>query len=443
MTTCIGVELRRDNLWALFDKYPIFAIEYKLQRKFVVYSLLACLANATVDSLDTVGYLSLTRPDEIHYWHVSLLFGFKELFGLSDILVKLARVTMQLMFIASEVFRFYRVTIITFAALCVASHLQTLQELLIESELEESRSSFDAADYRKFATNLTTDADDDRTLELSLSTKSSGHFVGNTFLERRDNIEMLSVSLVPQTFNYPKFNEAHRSFPRSSFVGESSHKLWPDDKNAVSTYVDDGASRDKIERPSDQSAPFLELKSLHELEWHLKDIDNFIIHLDYEEPILVCVMILLIIFLFVQTAITMTDVYLTGYYLEACWQLVWLAVRFLTLLSVFKSCDLVQLNARNLLLLFEQIYLQKCYTKQSSIRTMFKGVDSDHGPRMSSLKRIIETLNGIKFNCDTLLDINLGTLTRLLLYTVGFMFIVIQYGKLYRLVPISMLRHQV
>lgn len=475
--------MRRDNLWFLFDKHAIFGIELRLQAKFVIYSMLACFANATIDSLDTIGYLSVTQPHELHYWHALLLYGFKDLFGWPESLVVFCRVVSQLIFIAGEVFRFYRVTIITYAALCVASHLKILKKLIIQSELQESDQmqqqidlhNFDDLSAHTISSYVISQSGSVRLQSLSASPSSSLGTLNCSTPTSNANLanNRRAVSIVRprfvvtpplesddgRAFEYPANCATNRRSTLCSLYSLETSLAPPfvrmmqlleedqdldKNKQLIKSYVNclsktDGHSvNNETMTINEGNSPKLELNSLQAIESHLKEIDSFISHLDYEEPILVCVMILLIMFLFVQTAFAMTDFYMAGNRKQASLQLICLLIRFFTLLSVFKSCDLVQTSGRKLLVLFERIYLQKYYGKRISKQDVYstrindaaeENEIDDYGCTMSSLKRIIKILDGIKFNCDTLLNIDLGTLIRLLLYTIAFMFIVIQYGE--------------
>lgn len=166
------------------------------------------------------------------------------------------------------------------------------------------------------------------------------------------------------------------------------------------------------------TTPVCTIRSLRQFELHLTKLDFFVGDMDRCAGSLVFAMCILSLVQFIYSIFFLIDFWRS--YTNLLLGVLYCLSRLSTPFLLFMSGNSMEREARKLLAELEVIYLQ-----DSTQCLIYK----QYGSTMASLSRVIKLLNSIKFSCDNLMNINLGTMKKFIFYTVTSMFIVVQYGK--------------
>lgn len=163
----------------------------------------------------------------------------------------------------------------------------------------------------------------------------------------------------------------------------------------------------------------VEMRNLRQLECHLTKLHYFISDMDQASASLAYGMISLSLFQFFYSVFILINFWSTNL-LIAFKEIVDCLFQLVGPFVLFEIGDLMESEAKRLLVTLEVMYLQNPSKEL---------IQKHYGRTMSSLMRVFRVLNRMKYNCDNLMAINLGTMKKFIFYTLTFIFIVVQYGK--------------
>lgn len=159
------------------------------------------------------------------------------------------------------------------------------------------------------------------------------------------------------------------------------------------------------------------ITNVYQLERHITQLDLFVSNIDSDAPSAVISILLLNLLAFISTFFYVKDSPKN----VAILAFIFLLSRLMPMVALCKSGSAVINESKGLIGVLEVIYLQ-----DPTQCLLYKHV----GCTQLSLERIFKSLNSIKFSCGGLMDVDYGTLTRLMFYMATAILIVIQYDAI-------------
>lgn len=165
--------------------------------------------------------------------------------------------------------------------------------------------------------------------------------------------------------------------------------------------------------------PRIHIGDIHELEQHLTKLSLLTGDIDRSSAAFAFAMISLSLFQLFYSLFLLVKFWSTSGWLVLRSALE-CASRVVSPFVLFWVSDSMEREASALVATLEVMYLQ------NSTKGL---IQKNYGATMSSLMRVFRVLRNIRYSCDNFLGINLGTMKRLIFYSLTIMFIVVQYGK--------------
>lgn len=386
----VATKLWRQTEWSIYDKYRIFSLSDATQFKVAVLAMLVSVPDALIDQYEGKMYLRLVPPN--HYIIVRLVNDPTSLLGSHVILTKLVMVCSFIVVLVGQSVRHAPLLNVIYAASCVQRHLKVINSQVIMGQQP-------------------------RRCEQPAPERQALRSVATVEMPSHDSAKVDSVS---RSMRHPELN-----YLGFGSRGRNTSGREPGSASSALTSTDELVSAKQQQQQGKHSSgnnSVCCITNLRDLELHLIKLDFFVCDLDQGAAALVFAMCLLSLSKFIYSIFFLLEFWTErsraggNLLLGILYCLSRLTIPFF----LFASGNAMENEAKRLLAELEVIYLQ-----QSTQCLIYKQYSSTIG----SLSRVIKILGSIRFHCDSLMNINFGTMKQFIFYTVASMFIVVQYGK--------------
>lgn len=431
------------NEWNIYDKYRCFSVTERLQIRLVCITFVASLTDGVFAHYETdslILYGPDVAPNFISIVHSKILSN--EL-----ILGRLINIFLMIVALVSYTVRYKPLLNMIYAALCVKHHLAHINRQLLplscrikgslmssatsptgELERDVARAAAAAAAHHQQArpsiAGLSIRSLRRKTIHTSsespLSSSCTSYSTVDSLLAPKSSRSSSGGGGGVQT-NRLKLSYAKNLRPDLQSQARRRRRQYDDhvmDDQLMANILNGHSPT--VERGT-SGARAIEINNLPQLEAHIAKLALFVDEIDRCNGTVVYLMCL-------QSMIQF--IYCFFFILEAKFEDIWRVIvscvftlsRLTVPVYLFMCGNYVEQQAKLMITQLETIYLQD--PAKGSIYERYSGTKA-----ISSLARLIRSLNSIHFSCDGLMGINLSTLKSFVVQSVTAMFIIIQYGE--------------
>lgn len=396
-------------------------MSYREQRKLVLFAILVALPSSLSECSEISSLMSV-REGAQEQQALSLVQLDERLAGRLVGPVMWAALLAQN--VLSQSVRLYPLTSLTYSAMCMSRHLKSIhgqmRSLHASSTSSASRKS---APLEECAHLGDGDAEAKPTnIQLVYSGLSGPRSAPEPLVaaaSRPNRLSPAKASLEARLAT--RASQLERSLSRGSATASAtsaSLSLQACPEDARSSDGDQLALQSLVSDGSEWGAR-VDIGDIRALERHLTKLSLLAADIDRSSAALA----------FAMTSLSLFQVFYSLFLLVNFWSASRLALlraalecasRLISPFVLFMASESMEREAARLVVRLEVMYLQ------NSSKAL---IQRKYGATMSSLMRVFRGLRALRFTCDNLLAINLGTIKRLLFYSLTIMFIVVQYGE--------------
>lgn len=423
--------------WLIYDKYNIFSLDYSQQIKYSLLAFSTGIPDALFDHGETLVYLNFLDDKRRYVW-LQILHGFALPFesSLTPSTRPIARLLSYYILLNTLLMnstRYKPIQKMIYASLCVHHHLRSIGEQMVANHHQQASSDKQSLKEHHYQVALD-----------SMTSESTTREFGSSFSVRKCAMTFTS----PQVFkSFSSSSDSGRS--SSSGIGissdqsqtgtspsrRSSRRMTNDKMTEISLSRSfkhlEQSNKKRLHSGGGPDEKLFErsiyetkvISNLRQLEFHVKQLEFFVSDIDQYLANLVFIMILVnFLHLIVGAFFVLESFRRPSVLIRA---ISFCIARLFIPFCLFSCGNRLECEAKRVIADLELIYLENS-SNSGSNSLLYKHYNS----MMRSLLRIVDQLGRIRFACDNLMDINMGTMKKFLIYTLTAMFIVVQYGRL-------------